>query len=121
MSNGVANSSNPLITVSSSIEGTLTGTIATIVAVIAMATIGLLMLSGRIDVRCSARVILGCFIIFGASTIAAGIHFAISRGESGPAFAEPDLSPYYPPASPTGPQSVPAGTDPYAGAAVPRR
>jgi hypothetical protein len=90
-------------------------------ALLAIASIGFLMLSGRVDVRRSAGIILGCFIIFGASTIAAGIHAAISGGEN--AAPLPKLKPpsYYPPASPAVPQSVPAATDPYAGAAVRRR
>jgi len=32
------------------------------------------MLTGRINWRYGATVILGCFILFGASTIVAGIH-----------------------------------------------
>lgn len=114
-------SSNPVVVALSWLEGTLTGTIATSIAVLAIASIGLLMLGGRIDVRRSAQVILGCFIIFGASTIASGIHSAIIAGEGGTAVAETDQLPHYPLASPTMPQSVPGGSDPYSGAAVPRQ
>lgn len=112
---------NPITSTLDWIEGTLLGTVATAVAVIAVAWIGFLMLSGRIDVRRSTRVILGCFIIFGASTIAAGIQAAIFGSDSGATTAEADALPYYPPAAPVPSQSVPAATDPYAGAAVPRR
>lgn len=41
------------------IQGTFLGTFATAVAVLAIASIGFLMLSGRVDVRRSARVVLG--------------------------------------------------------------
>jgi type IV secretion system protein VirB2 len=56
------------------LQGTLLGTVATVVAVIAVATVGFMMLTGRINWRYGATVILGCFILFGASTIVAGIH-----------------------------------------------
>ena len=42
-------------------------------AVIAVGATGLLMLTGRIDWRRGAVVILGCFIVFGAASIVAGI------------------------------------------------
>lgn len=58
------------------LEGTLLGTVATVVAVIAVATVGFMMLTGRINWRYGVTVILGCFILFGASSIVAGIHSA---------------------------------------------
>jgi type IV secretion system protein VirB2 len=63
------------------LEGTLLGTIATIVAVIAVASVGLLMLTGRINWRYGATVILGCFILFGAASIVGGIQSAASLGQ----------------------------------------
>ena len=62
------------------LEGTLLGTIATVVAVIAVASVGLLMLTGRINWRYGATVILGCFILFGAASIVAGIQSTASAG-----------------------------------------
>lgn len=62
------------------LEGTLLGTIATVVAVIAVASVGLLMLTGRINWRYGATVILGCFILFGAASIVAGIQSAAGAG-----------------------------------------
>jgi type IV secretion system protein VirB2 len=62
------------------LEGTLLGTIATVVAVIAVASVGLLMLTGRINWRYGATVILGCFILFGAASIVAGIQQTASLG-----------------------------------------
>ena len=46
---------------------------ATTAAVIAVAVVGLMMLTGRIDWRRGLTVILGAFILFGAATIVAGI------------------------------------------------
>jgi type IV secretion system protein VirB2 len=43
------------------------------VAVIAVAVVGFLMLTGRINWRYGATVIVGCFILFGAATIVGGI------------------------------------------------
>lgn len=62
------------------LEGTLLGTIATVVAVIAVASVGFLMLTGRINWRYGAVVILGCFILFGAASIVAGIQQTASLG-----------------------------------------
>ena len=58
------------------LEGTLLGTVATVVAVIAVASVGFLMLTGRINWRYGATVIIGCFILFGAASIVAGIQSA---------------------------------------------
>lgn len=55
------------------LQGTLLGTVATVVAVIAIASVGFLMLTGRINWRYGATVVLGCFILFGAASIVAGI------------------------------------------------
>ena len=62
------------------LEGTLLGTIATVVAVIAVASVGFLMLTGRINWRYGAVVILGCFILFGAASIVAGIQSTARMG-----------------------------------------
>lgn len=56
------------------------GTVATVVAVIAVASVGFMMLTGRISWRHGATVILGCFILFGAASIVAGIQSAASTG-----------------------------------------
>jgi type IV secretion system protein VirB2 len=63
------------------LEGTLLGTIATVVAVIAVATVGFMMLTGRINWRYGVTVILGCFILFGAASIVAGIHSTATLGQ----------------------------------------
>jgi len=63
------------------LQGTLLGTVATVVAVIAVATVGFLMLTGRINWRYGATVILGCFILFGAASIVAGIQSTAQLGQ----------------------------------------
>jgi type IV secretion system protein VirB2 len=63
------------------LQGTLLGTIATTVAVIAVASVGFLMLTGRINWRYGATVILGCFVLFGAASIVAGIQSTASLGQ----------------------------------------
>jgi type IV secretion system protein VirB2 len=61
------------------VQGTLLGAVATTVAVIAVAAVGFMMLTGRMNWRYGAMVILGCFILFGASAIVGGIQNA-ARG-----------------------------------------
>jgi type IV secretion system protein VirB2 len=58
------------------LQGTLLGTVATSVAVMAVAAIGFMMLTGRMNWRFGATVIIGVFILFGATTIVAGIQAA---------------------------------------------
>lgn len=62
------------------LQGTLLGTVATVVAVIAVASVGFMMLTGRINWRHGAAVVLGCFILFGAASIVAGIQSAATQG-----------------------------------------
>lgn len=62
------------------LQGTLLGTVATVVAVIAIAMVGFGMLTGRINWRYGAVVILGCFIIFGAASIIGGIRSTAALG-----------------------------------------
>ena len=68
--------SGPIVSAVQWLQGTLLGTVATVVAVIAVACVGLLMLTGRINWRHGAVVIIGCFILFGAVSIVAGIRSA---------------------------------------------
>lgn len=103
------------------LQATLLGSVATGIAVIAVASIGFLLFSGRIDVRRSVRLIAGCFILFGASSIAAGIVQAIGGSGAG---AEAETAPPPPVSAPplAPPASRPAASyDPYAGAALPTR
>lgn len=71
--------SNVVLNAVNWLQGTLFGNVATALAVIAVGAVGLLMLTGRIDWRRGATVILGVFILFGAASIVAGIR-SISSG-----------------------------------------
>src|SRR5213592_3868572 len=62
------------------LQGTLMGNVATAVAVIAVAAVGFMMLTGRMNWRYGATVILGCFILFGAGAIVSGIQSAAVAG-----------------------------------------
>jgi type IV secretory pathway VirB2 component (pilin) len=101
------------------LQGTLLGTIATMVAVIAIASVGLMMLSGRVNIRHGLTVIAGCFILFGASTIVAGIQASLAGADRAAVAATPEAPPPMVAAAP--PPPPPANRDPYAGASVPAR
>ena len=72
--------SGPIVGAINWIQGTLLGTVATVVAVIAVAVVGLMMLTGRMNWRFGATVIVGCFILFGAGAIVTGIQSAAAVG-----------------------------------------
>jgi len=73
--------SGVLVSAVSWLQGTLMGTVATVVAVIAIAAVGFGMLTGRINWRHGAVVVLGCFILFGAASIVGGIRAAATAGQ----------------------------------------
>lgn len=68
--------SGPVVSALAWLQGTLLGTVATTIAVMAVAAIGFMMLTGRMNWRFGATVIVGVFILFGATTIVAGIQSA---------------------------------------------
>ncbi|WP_428334176.1 TrbC/VirB2 family protein [Novosphingobium sp.] len=76
VSSGDPQGSGVIINAVSWLQGTLMGTVATVAAVIAVACVGFMMLTGRVNWRHGAVVILGCFILFGAASIVAGIRTA---------------------------------------------
>lgn len=65
--------SGPIVAALGWLQGTLLGTVATAVAVIAVAMVGFMMLSGRMNWRFGATVIVGCFVLFGPGAIVSGI------------------------------------------------
>jgi type IV secretion system protein VirB2 len=65
--------SGPIVAALGWLQGTLLGNVATAVAVIAVAMVGFMMLTGRLNWRFGATVIVGCFVLFGASAIVTGI------------------------------------------------
>jgi len=68
--------SGPIVGAVRWLQGTLMGTAASVAAVIAVAVVGFMMLSGRMNWRYGACVIVGCFILFGAGSIVGGIQSA---------------------------------------------
>jgi len=65
--------SGPIVAALGWLQGTLLGNVATAVAVMAVAAVGFMMLTGRMNWRFGATVVIGIFILFGAGTIVAGI------------------------------------------------
>ena len=65
--------SGPIVAALGWLQGTLLGNVATAVAVIAVAAVGFGMLTGRINWKYGATVVLGLFILFGAASIVGGI------------------------------------------------
>jgi type IV secretory pathway VirB2 component (pilin) len=97
------------------IESVATGSLASVIAVIAVAIVGMMMLSGRLEVRRGITVVAGCFLVFGANVIARGIIGGIGHGVAETSIAaEPAPS-----ALVDAPRPPPQPYDPYAGASVP--
>jgi type IV secretion system protein VirB2 len=96
-------------------QGTVLGTVATVVSVIAIASVGFLMLTGRIEIRRGFSVLLGCFVLFGARGIAEGLR-STAQDDDAPFIA---AAPVPPNIQTPKPQSNRVDAfDPYAGAAV---
>ena len=72
--------SGPIVAALGWLQGTLLGNVATAVAVMAVAAVGFMMLTGRLNWRFGATVISGCFILFGAGAIVSGIQAASGAG-----------------------------------------
>ena len=68
--------SGPIVAALGWLQGTLLGNVATAVAVMAVAAVGFMMLTGRLNWRFGATVIIGTFILFGSASIVAGIQGA---------------------------------------------
>ena len=72
--------SGPIVAALGWLQGTLLGNVATAVAVMAVAAVGFMMLTGRLNWRFGATVIIGVFILFGAASIVAGIQGVAAVG-----------------------------------------
>lgn len=70
--------SGPIVAALQWLQGTLLGNVATAVAVIAVAMVGFMMLTGRLNWRFGATVIVGCFVLFGSAAIVTGIQSTAS-------------------------------------------
>lgn len=75
--------SGPVVGALHWLQHTLLGTVATVAAIIAVASVGFLMLTGRMNWRYGATVILGCFILFGAASIVGGIQASAGAAGAG--------------------------------------
>ncbi len=113
---GKPGGSSAIVEASRWIDGILLGSLATSLAVIAIALLGFAMLMGRINVRRALSVILGCFLIFGARGIAEGLRsFGVNDPsppitDGPPPLAYPNVSKAY--------KNNSNAFDPYAGATV---
>ena len=95
------------------LTGTLLGTIATGLSIVAIAAVGLMMLSGRLALREGARAILGCFVLFGAPALAMALR-DLAKSDRAQAPATEVAVPSLPPRPP-----LPSSNyDPYAGASL---
>lgn len=91
------------------------GSLATSLALFAIAGLGLAMLQGRLSLRDGMRIVIGCFILFAAPIIAKDL-LGLAHWQAGPTFAAAEALPRPPIALPNLP---PPNRDPYAGASVP--
>ena len=96
------------------VRSLLTGSIALTVATLAVAGVGVMMLTGRIPARRTGQIVLGCFILFSAQAIAAGLVGLHGAPRLEPAADVAAATPAYQ-------ATVPAleEKDPFAGAAAP--
>jgi len=117
----VSGNPNAIVNATSWIDHVLTGTLASTVAIISVAIFGLMLMTGRVRRPRAVELIIGCFIIFGARSIAAGLISSIGARDQGAPIAQtvrPNL-----PISPVARQPSPRTqfNDPYNGAAMPPR
>lgn len=99
------------------IQDLLLGQVGTTIAVLAVAIAGMNMLWGRISVREGIRILLGCFILFGAPAIAQGLMSAVESTSIAISTAPPQPPTSAPPlaAAPRPPANI-NPFDPYTGA-----
>lgn len=96
------------------IEGTLLGQAAVSLCVIAVAIVGLTMLTGRLPLRQGLRVVLGCFVLLSAGVIVQGFS-GVWTGRAPPPPVNNELQLLYER------EPLPSATfDPYAGASLRR-
>ncbi|WP_420607455.1 TrbC/VirB2 family protein [Novosphingopyxis sp.] len=109
--------SNAVVEAALWVQRLLLGSLATSIAVIAVAWLGFMMLQGSVSIRRGTQLLAGCFILFGAASIAQGLA-GLAQREGGREAIAAD----YRPAATVSPQATElAPYDPYAGASVPVR
>ena len=84
------------------------------ISVLGVAFLGFVMLDGRLNVRRSFRVALGCFVLLGAPAIASTFFSLLQVGESQPVTLSVNSTPLATPRE----ALPPASQDPYAGASL---
>jgi len=94
----------------------MAGSMVTALCVIAVAMLGLLMLWGDVPVRRGVQVILGCFVLLSASTVAGALQNLGGDLAGSDRAPVPFVIEQAPP-----PVLPPANYDPYAGASLRRR
>ena len=97
------------------VEHALLGTVATAVAVICVAGLGFAFLAGRVPVRRAMTVLIGCFILFGAPTIAAGLGALVLREPPSPLTVREPGAPQFAVPKRTASGTAPDPFNPYAG------
>ncbi|MBT2134660.1 TrbC/VirB2 family protein [Croceibacterium sp. LX-88] len=105
--------SSTLVSASDWVSGTLFGSLAIGLCVIAVAFVGLLLMAGRLPVRNAVSVTIGCFVLLGAPAMAGALRGLAEVTAPTPAIIEPHAEPTPPP-----PALPPANYDPYAGASL---
>jgi type IV secretory pathway VirB2 component (pilin) len=98
------------------VSGLLTGSLAVSLAVIGIALLGFLLLTGRVDIRRSGLVVLGAFILFGTPVLVVGL-IELGTGGSASLMIPPVAAEQVEPPREALP---PANYDPYAGASLRR-
>lgn len=97
------------------ITASLLGSIALALCVLAVASVGLMMLAGRLPVRRGLSVVLGCFVLLGAPVIASAFVAGTQEAIEAPVPAVIERSDL-----PPRKDLPPANYDPYAGASLRR-
>jgi len=96
-------------------EQLLLGPLGTSLAVIAVAWFGFALLAGRFSLRRGGLLALGCFVLFGAPSLARAL-IGLAHSSNGSATTLPPQQITVPPPPVA---AIPAPFDPYAGASVP--
>ena len=97
------------------IEHALLGTAATAIAVICVAGLGYTFLAGRVPARRAITVLIGCFVLFGAPTIAAGLSTLAMREPPSAFMGSEPIAPQFVVTPQTSSRSAPDPFNPYPG------
>ena len=97
------------------LTGTMLGAIAITLCILAVASVGAMMFTGRLPIRRGAQVVLGCFILLGAPVIASAL-FDLGGPVAGAQAEAPNVDESAKPRE----DLPPAEYDPYAGASLRR-